>query len=185
MFGFFNKKKLQNSEEVISELKDDEIQLTSDELVEIDAIIESIEIMYVSIKQQLDELDDKSSSFVIEDNVDEEDIPEDKKQMLNFVKEGLNGVLDNFINFQREKIKEQLVQCEKKLSIWKKLKSKITNKATIKVGDIEVTDESLPFTIFMNKIIKTVEADPTLLNDSQMQRIKDFINSIMKEAFTC
>jgi hypothetical protein len=91
--------------------------------------------------------------------------------------------MDEFVSFQVEKLNEKLKSIESKLNVWKSLKTKIDSHLRLSVGEVEINSESLPISIFLNKILKTVNDNPNLLNEEQTKRMRSFISSLMEEAF--
>jgi hypothetical protein len=175
MFKFFTKK---NQEEKSS----NQIELTTEEVNEIDEIIKNLQITYDELVEDVNGLKTSTEIYKIQDNL--EDVPsEEAKEKLDFIKSKLNSVMDEFVSFQVEKLNEKLKSIESKLNVWKSLKTKIDSHLRLSVGEIEINSESLPISIFLNKILKTVNDNPNLLNEEQTKRMRSFISSLMEEAF--
>lgn len=179
MFKIFTKKNQPLKEELTSS---NQIQLTAEELNEIDQIINSLNITYDEIEQDIKSIQNETPNYKIEDPL--EDIAsEDAKEKLDFIKSKLNSVMDEFMGFQLSKMNEKLKTIETRLNVWKTLRSKIDNNLKLSVGEIEIDSNSLPINVFLNKISKTINDNPNLLNEDQLKKMKSSINSIMTEAF--
>jgi hypothetical protein len=184
MFNLFKKNKSQNKEIVeipTSLINDNEIQLNQSELNEIDDLIISIKITINELEMDINEIN-SDNSFHIQDDDDIDMLPEDKKRMLDIVKKGLNNVMDEFLNQKKQELINKLDHYKVKLNIWESLRSKIDSQLRLTIDSESLSDSALPLNIFINKVMKTIENNPTLLNESQTQKIKDYIDSIMKEA---
>ena len=181
MFNMFKKK---NQPVIVEEqpVLSNQIELTTEELNEIDEIIKNLTLTYDEVKQDIATITSETPNYKIEDPL--EDIAsEEAKEKLDFIKGKLNSVMDEFMSFQIKKMNEKLKSIEDKLNVWKNLRLKIDGNLKLSIGEIDVNSNALPISIFLNKISKTINDNPNLLSEDQTKKLKSSISSVMEEAF--
>lgn len=183
MFKFFRKNKKEEYivEEVAKEvppLTKDQVQLTDQEVIEIDSLISSLEMAYTDILENIEQIQDEPPVISSDESIEGE-----SAETMEFIREGLNNVMKNFVEMQTKKLREKFQQLTERLNVWKGIRSKIDVHLRIEVGELAISDETLPISILLAKVSKTINDNPDLLNDEQVNKIKDLVNSIMAEAF--
>jgi translation elongation factor EF-Tu-like GTPase len=183
MFKFFkkNKKEKYIVEEVTEEvplLTKDQIQLTNQEVLEIDSLISSLEIAHNEILENIEQVQDELPVISSDESIEGE-----SAETMEFIREGLNNVMKNFVEMQTKKLKEKFMQLAERLNVWRNIRSKIDVHLRIEVGELTISDETLPISLLLAKVSKTINDNPDLLSNEQVNKIKDLVNSVMTEAF--